>query len=173
MIDLNIGGACPRRALTYALARALICPSGPLDAPLPKGGLGLVAVNGNLQDGIAMVADIAAKAGRTWLMANFADDHTNICSGIVQLRPTVLGVEVTTVHPFLLEDGAPMTLISSCAKRAFAFDAQGQITDVPPPVPLHASRGADRGWGELRRRMKASAKGANFWPWESWEIRVA
>ena len=173
MIDLNIGGACPRRAITYAMPRALVCPSGPLDAPLPVPGFGVVAVNGNLHEGVTMFSGIAAKTGRTWLMAGFADDYTSICRDIVLLRPTLMGVEITTVHPFIEKDGAAMILLSACATRAFAFDERGQISDVPTPSRSRASRGADRGWGELKRRMRASAVGHEFWPHESWEIRVA
>lgn len=173
MIDLNIGGACPRRAITYALPRALMCPSSPLDAPLPVPGFGVVAANGNLHEGVVICSNIAARTQRTWLMAGFADDYTSICSDIVMLRPTSAGVEITAVHPFIEKDGAAMILLSACATRAFAFDERGQISDVPPPPRSRASLGADRGWGELKRRMRASAVGHEFWPHESWEIRVA
>ncbi|PKP90907.1 MAG: hypothetical protein CVT75_10385 [Alphaproteobacteria bacterium HGW-Alphaproteobacteria-14] len=120
-----------------------------------------------------MFSRIAAKTGRTWLMAGFANDYTSICRDIVLLRPTLMGVEITTVHPFIERDGAAMILLSACATRAFAFNARGQIADVPPPPRSSVSRGADRGWGELKRRMRASAVGHEFWPLESWEIRVA
>lgn len=173
MIDLNIGGACLRRAITYALPRALVCPSGPLDAPLPVPGVGVVAVNGDLHEGVTMFGRIAARTGRTWLMAAFGDDYTSICRDIVLMRPTLIGVEITTVHPFIEKDGAAMILLSACATRAFAFDERGQIADVPAPPRSSVSRDAVRGWGELMRRMKASAMGDDFWPHESWEIRVA
>jgi hypothetical protein len=173
MIDLNIGGACPRRAISYALPRALVCPSGPPDAQLPVPGFGVVAVNGNLHEGVVMFSRIAAQTGRTWLMAGFANDHTSICRDIVLMRPALMGVEITTVHPFIEKDGAAMILLSACATRAFAFDEYGQISDVPPPPRASVSRGADQGWRELKRRMKASAMGDDFWPHESWEIRVA
>jgi hypothetical protein len=173
MIDLNIGGACPRRALTYAFPRALLFPSGPLDAPLPSLGLSVMAVNGSLQECIAMFSGIAAKTGRTWLVANFADDFTDECRGIVQLRPTETGIDVTMVHPFLPKGGAAMILLSACVTRAFAFNARGEIVDVPPPPRSKVSRGIDRGWAELKRRMMASAKGNDLWPHDSWEIRVA
>jgi hypothetical protein len=173
MIDLNIGGACPRRPLIHALPRALMFPSGPLDVPLPDPGLSVIAVNGNLQEAIGMFSGIAAKTGRTWLVVNFADDFTNKCRGIVQLHPAAAGVDVIMVHPFLPKRGASMVLVSACVTRAFAFNARGEIVDVPPPPRSKVSRGIDRGWAELKRRMMASAKGNDLWPHESWEIRVA
>jgi len=173
MIDLYIGGACPRRSLTYALPRALVCPSAPLDASLPNSGLGVIASNGSMKDSIPVISKVVAKTGRTWLVANFEDEYTNICNGIMHMRPTPAGVDIVMVHPFLSDNAAPMTLVSSCAGRAFGFDAHGQEIDLPPPERSKASAGADRGWGELKRRMEASAKGYGFWPWESWELCVA
>ncbi len=120
-----------------------------------------------------MFSRIAAQTGRTWLMAGFADDYTSICSDIVLMRPTAVGVEITTVHPFIEKDGAAMILLSACTTRAFAFDERGQVSDLPPPPRSSVSRGADRGWDALKRKMRASAVGHEFWPHESWEIRVA
>lgn len=173
MIDLYIGGACPFRALAFALPRALICPSGPLDGPVPDGGLGVVATCGSMEDTVEVISSIAAWTGQPWLAGRFEDRFTSICSGIVLVRPVPTGVEVMMVHPFLQKEGAAMILISACAGRAFAFDAQGQIREVPPPKRDKASAGADRGWGELRRRMKASTLGHSVWPHRSGELRFA
>jgi hypothetical protein len=171
MIDLYIGGACPYRALTFALPRALICPSGPLDGPVPKGGLGVVTACGSMKHTVKALTIMAAETGQPWLIGQFADRFTSICSGITLLRPVPKGVETMMVHPFIEKEGAPMILISSCAGRAFAFDAQGQIRDVSPPKRDKASAGADRGWGELRRRMKGSALGNSVWPHGVAELR--
>ncbi len=173
MIDLYIGGACPLRAMTYALSRALICPLAPLTAPLPQGGLGVVTACGRLEDAIAFTSRTAARTDRPWLLAHFEHAFTSTCSGIMLMLPVPTGVEIMMVHPFLQKKGAPMILISACAKRAFAFDAQGEISEVSPPKRSKASAGADRGWAELKRRMQASAAGHPFWPHESYEIRVA
>jgi hypothetical protein len=173
MIDLYIGGACPYRAMTFALTRALICPSGPLDGPVPKGGLGVITACGSMENTVKALTIMAAETGRPWLLGRFADRFTSICSGITLLRPVPKGVETMMVHPFIEQEGAPMILISACAGRAFAFDADGEITEVPPPRRSKASAGADRGWAELKRRMRASAEGCSFWPHEAHEIRVA
>jgi len=173
MIDLYIGGACPGRALTYALPRALICPSAPLDAPLPAGGLGVVASCGSMEDTVTTVSRAAAQTGRPWLAGQFSNRFTSICSGILLARPVPAGVEIMMVHPFVQKKNASMILISACATRAFAFDGDGQIMDLPPPKRSKASAGADRGWTELKRLMKASVQGQSFWPRESWEIHVA
>jgi len=171
MIDLYIGGACPYRAMAFALPRALICPSGPLDGPVPTDGLGVVTACGSMKDTVKALTILPAKTGQPWLVGRFADRFTSICSGITLLRPVPKGVENMMVHPFIEQEGAPMILISACAGRAFAFDAQGQIRDVSPPKRDNASAGADRGWGELRRRMKASTLGHSVWPHRSGELR--
>ena len=172
MIDLYIGGACPRRSLTYALPRALICPSAPLDAPLPGTGLSVTAAFGSAPDVVQLVAEVAAQSCRPWLAALF-EDHSSTCNGILLVRPVAKQVHVVMVHPFIASKGAPMILVSACARWAFAVDEDGEISDVPPPKRAKASAGADRGWAELKRLMKASTQGHSFWPRKSWELQVA
>jgi hypothetical protein len=126
-----------------------------------------------MEDTLAAVSNLAARTGRPWLAGMFGDEYTNICSGILLVHSVSAGLEIMMVQPFVENDGAPMILISACAGRAFAFDEDGQIMEVKPPKRSKASAGADRGWAELKRLMKASAMGCSFWPRESCELRFA
>ncbi|WP_296720989.1 hypothetical protein [Erythrobacter sp.] len=172
MIDLNLGGACPRRPLTYALARAMKYPNAPIDVPLGDCDLGVVASNGSMAEGIEVLGDVALRSGRSWLMARFADDITTECRDLVLLRPVDEGILIGTVEPCLLRPGAPMILVSTDRTRAFEMTAAGQLVDRPVPRPAQVSGGTARAWDELIRRMRLLTTASGQFPHQSWEIHL-
>lgn len=172
MIDLNLGGACPRRPLTYALARAMKYPNAPIDVPLGDCDLGVVASNGSLAEGIEVLGDFALRSGRSWLMANFADNITTECRDLVLLRPVDEGILVGTVEPCMLRPGGPMILVSADRTRAFEMTAAGQLVDRPVPRPARVKEGIERAWAELIRRMRLLTNASLQFRHESWEIHL-
>lgn len=52
------------------------CPNAPIDVPLGECNVSVVATGGSLAEGIEMLGDVALRSGRSWLIANFADDIT-------------------------------------------------------------------------------------------------
>lgn len=171
MINLDLGGACPRRPLTYVLPRAMIHPNGPADASLKGFGLSVIASNGSLLEGTAMMSGIAIKSGKPWLLANFPDERTSICDGLVLHRPHRDKFEVGMVEPCLLRSGCAMILVAADRSRAYRADPQGNLVECAVPRPARAAAGVERAWDELKRRMHAVLEGKRF-RYESWEILV-
>ncbi|WP_296722011.1 hypothetical protein [Erythrobacter sp.] len=172
MIDLNLGGACPRRPLTYAFIRAMKYPNAPIDVPLGECNVGVVASNGSSAEGIEVIGDVALRSGRNWLMANFADNITTECRDLVLLRPVDEGILIGTVEPCLLRPGAPMILVSADRTRAFEMTAAGQLVDRPVPRTARVKEGIERAWAELIRRMRALTTDSGEFRHESWEIHI-
>lgn len=172
MIDLNLGGACPRRTLTFALPRAMKNPHAPLDAELGHCDLGVAAIGGVMSEGIEMLGDVALRRGCTWLMASFADNHTTLCQGLVMLRPVDGGLLIGTVEPCLVRPGAAMILVAEDRSRAFAMDAAGLLGECPVPRPAKAREGIARGWADLKRRMRGLATESGAFRHASWEIHL-
>ena len=172
MIDLNLGGACPRRPITYALPRAMKARHAPLDGELGHCELGVVAANGTISEGIEVLGDIALRHGRTWLMASFADIHTTLCRGLVLLHPTDGGILIGLVEPCLVRPGAAMILVAEHRSCAFAMDAAGVFAECPVPRPAKAKEGIARGWADLKRRMRAPTTERGAFRHASWELHL-
>lgn len=172
MIDLKNVGACPRRPITYALPRAMKYPNAPVDGPIDTCELGVVAANGEMAEGIEVMGKVALRSGRNWLLANFEDDFTALCRGLVLLRPVDAGLLIGMVEPCLLRAGAPMILVSADRTRAFEMTAGGCLVDRPVPRPARVEEGIERAWAELIRRMRAVTTAGGAFRHESWELHL-
>lgn len=172
MIDLKNVGACPRRPITYALRRAMKYPTASVDAPIGNCELGVVAANGEMAEGIEFMGKVALRSGRNWLLANFEDDFTSLCRGLVLLRPVDAGLLIGMVEPCLLRAGAPMILVSADRTRAFEMTAGGGLVDRPVPQPARVKKGIDRAWTELVRQMRAVTTDNGAFRHESWELHL-
>ena len=171
MIDLNLGGACPRRPLTYVLPRAMWHPRGPADASIKGCGLGVGASNGELTGGIRAMADVALRTKTPRVLANFADDGTTKCDGLFILKPMGHEVMIGLVEPYILRKGSPLILVRGDRSRAFSINAAGKLIECPvPPMSLMAA-GVERGWAEIRRRMADVIEGTAF-RYPSWAVLV-
>lgn len=173
MIDLKNVGACPRRPMTFALPRAMKYPNAPVDVPLGDCDLGVVAANGEMEEGIEVMGRVALRSGRNWLLANFENNYTTLCRGLVLLRPVNAGLLIGMVEPCLLRAGAPMILVSADRTRAFEMTAGGRLVDRPVPRPARVKEGIERAWNELIRRMGALTTGDGTFRHESWELYLA
>ncbi|NCP14628.1 MAG: hypothetical protein GW858_10770 [Sphingomonadales bacterium] len=172
MIDLTDVGACPRRPLTYALSRAMKYPNAPVDVPLGDCDLGVVATGGSMSEAIEMLGNAALRSGRSWLMANFQDDVTTECRGLVLLRPVEQGILIGMVEPCLLRPGAPILLVSTDRTRCFEMTAAGRLVDRQVPRPARVKEGIERAWAELVRRMRLLTAANGQFRYESWEIHL-
>lgn len=172
MIDLNLGGACPRRPLTYALARAMKHPNGPLDVELGPCDLGVVATNGTMSEGIEALARMGLLSRGSWLIASFLDEATTLCSGLVLLLPTDGGIFFSIVEPCVLRAGAPMILVTADRTHAFGLTAAGRLIERPVPRPARVRDGIERGRADLVRRMRALTTDGGAFRYESWEVHI-
>ncbi len=171
MIDLNLGGACPRRPLTYVLTRAMWHPRGPADASIKGCELGVGASNGELAEGINVMADVAFRTKMPWVLANFADDVTTRCDGLFMIKPMGDEVLIGLVEPYILRSGSPLILVGGDRSRAFSIDAAGKLIECPVPPTSRMAAGIDRGWSEIRRRMADVIEGTAF-RYPSWAVCV-
>ncbi|MFW5653260.1 MAG: hypothetical protein ACOC0P_04370, partial [Planctomycetota bacterium] len=146
MIDLNLGGGCPRLALTHVLPRAMVIPNLSADAPLTGIELAVVAMNGSIDEAIPVLAKTARDHRRPWLMAAFENRVTPFCSGLVLFRPLPLGIEIGMVEPCLLKDGDAIMLVAADRTKAFAIDEAGRLAERPMPRPARVGPGIDRAW---------------------------
>lgn len=171
MIDLNLGGACPRRPLTYVLPRAMWHPRGPADASIKGCELGVGASNGELVEGIKVMADVALRTKTPWVLANFANDGTTRCDGLFILKPMGDEVLIGLVEPYILRKGSPLILVGGDRSRAFSINAAGKLIECPVPPASQIAAGVDRGWAEIRRRMADVIEGTAF-RYPSWAVLV-
>lgn len=171
MIDLNLGGACPRRPLTYVLMRAMWHPRGPADASIQGCELGVGASNGELGEGINVMADVVFRTKTPWVLANFRDDVTTRCDGLFMIKPMGDEVLIGLVEPYILRKGSPLILVGGDRSRAFSINALGKLIECPVPPTSQIAAGVDRGWAEIRRRMADVIEGTAF-RYPSWTFCV-
>jgi len=171
MIDLNLGGACPRRPLTYVIPRAMWHPRGPADASIKGCELGVAASNGELIEGIRVMADVASRTKSTWVLANFPNEVATTCDGLFIIKPLGRDFLVGSVQPYIVRKGAPMILVGSDRSRAFSINADGKLIDCPVPPTSRMAAGVERGWAEIRRRMADVIEGTAF-RYPSWAVCV-
>lgn len=172
MIDLNLGGGCPRLALTHVLPRAMVTPNLSADASLAGIELAVVAMNGSIGEAIPVLAKTARDHSRPWLMAAFENGDTPICSGLVLFRPLPLGIEIGMVEPCLLKDSGAIMLVAADRSKAFAIDGAGRLAEQPTPRPARIGSGIAQAWDCLKSRMRELTEGSSRFPLPSWELQL-
>ncbi|GMN01663.1 hypothetical protein [Erythrobacter sp. MTPC3] len=170
MVDFDLGEACPRRKLSYALADAMDLPIDP--------GPGTNAVKLGILDypseeaidGLAL----AAIAGRQdELLSLFADRSSESFICLALLYRTRDGVETIKVDPCRLKRGKPIILVSADRRRAFKLDDRCILTTCPVPTRAKLARGIENAWADLRASMQNVAVDPRHWdqqpigePWD-------
>jgi hypothetical protein len=147
-------------------------PNAPVDVPLGNCELAVAAINGEMSEAIEFMGKVALRSGRNWLLANFEDDFTALCRGLVLLRPVDAGILIGMVEPCLLRAGAPMILVSVDRTRAFEMTAGGRLADRPVPRPARVNEGIELAWNKLIRQMRAVTKDDGKFRHESWELHL-
>ena len=151
MIDLDIGGACPRQQLTYALLQALGLPTDP--------GPGTDALTIGTMDypsepALEMVARAAMKARQDSLLALFANDQSSTCAGLALIYRTMEGAQIMQVEPCRLRRSKPMLLVTTDRRYAFRLDSRCQLTSCPVPSRAKLEHGVERAWDDIRAAMR-------------------
>lgn len=172
MIDFTSVGACPRRPLSYVLSRAMFRPNGPADASVKDFELGVVASNGTMREGIETMFGIALRSNRPWLLANFSDDVTSQCGGLVLLKPVDGGLLIGLVEPCIVRPGAPLILVATDRSRAFKAGDEGKLIECDVPRPSRLAAGIERARTELIRRMRSVITEAGLFRHESWKLHL-
>jgi hypothetical protein len=147
-------------------------PTASVDVPIGNCELAVAAINGEISEAIEFMGKVALRSDRNWLLANFTDDITALCQGLVLLRPVDAGLLIGMVEPCLLRAGAPMILVSADRTRAFEMTAGGGLLDRPVPRPAKVKEGVERAWTELVRRMRAVTTDDGAFRHESWELHL-
>ena len=156
MIDLDLGGACPRQPLMHVLSGALGAPSklqGEASAP---GSLNFVVMNGELLASAASLGSIAAQTGSDWLMSSYADPVTTQCQRLVLAQRTAAGIVVSDAQPCRLPGQARMLLLTNRGE-AFVVDPAGRLVSFRAPLPPQALQGILRAWDEIHSGMRELA----------------
>lgn len=160
MIDLDIGGACPRQRLTYALSQGLGLPTD------PGAGTDTLAV-GTMdypsEVALEMVARAAMKARQDSLMALFADDRTFACAGLALVYRTRQGARIMQVEPCRLRRGKPMVLVTTDRRHAFRLDQRCLLTSCAVPPRAKVERGVEQAWKDMRTAMLSVELGPEQW----------
>lgn len=151
MIDLDMGGACPRQRLTCALSQALGLPIAP--------GAGTDAFTIGTMDhpseqALEMVGRAALMARQDSLLAIFADAGTSACSGLALIYRTRDGARIMQVEPCRLQSGKPMALVTTDRRHAFRLDPRCVLTTLAVPSRVKVDRGVARAWDDLRAAMR-------------------
>lgn len=172
MKNLKLGGACPRRPLTHAIPRAMMHPTGPIDATLGDCELGVFAFSGTYPDCIKVLSGVAIDKRRPWLAVTFADDVSTQLRGLLLMRPMGKQLYVCLVEPCLLRAGTPMVLVSADHMLAYEMDTHGRLVERPVPPQAKLKKGIERAWADLTRRMLAVTTQAGEYRFNSWMVAV-
>lgn len=151
MIDLDIGGACPRQPLTLALLEGLgmdVDP-GPGTDTFTIG----TADHPSLE-AIEMIARATLASRQDSLFAMFDDTETSICTALALIYRTRSGASVMQVEPCRSKQGRPMILVTTDRTKAFSLDERQILTSVPVPPRAKTERGIKRAWDEIRASMR-------------------
>ena len=151
MIDLDIGGACPRQPLTCALSQALGLPTDP--------GAGTDALTIGTMDypsepALEMVSRAAMQERQDSLMALFANDQTSTCAGLALIYRTKDGAQIMQVEPCRLQRSKPITLVTTDRRRAFRLDKRCVLRSCDVPSRAKVERGVERAWADIRGTMR-------------------
>jgi hypothetical protein len=172
MIDLNLGGACPRRSLVHVLPRTMVVPNVCAYEPLTGINFAVMACDGALRDSIPILANSVQDTGRPALIATFAEAKLSVCSGLTLFRPVPTGVEIGMVEPCLLRNGGAITLLAADRSKLFKLNAQGKLVERRVPTAAHKGDGVDRGWADLKRCMAELTRQSGRFPLASWEVHI-
>ena len=150
MIDLDIGGACPRQQLTCALTQALGLPTDP--------GAGTDALTIGTMDypseaALEMVARAAMQARQDSLMALFANDQTSICGGLALIYRTRDGARIMQVEPCRQSRSKPIIVVTTDRRHAFRLDKRCLLRSCAVPSRSKVERGVERAWQDIRAAM--------------------
>lgn len=172
MIDLNLGGACPRRTFSHILPRAMVLPNLSAYEPLADINFAVMACDGTLTACIPMLANSVNETGRPLLIASFADAKLPVCTGMTLFRPVPSGVEVGMVEPCLMRNGDAITLVAADRSKAFGLDAMGEVVERRVPKAARNGKAIDRAWNDLKRRMRELSGPTGRFPLASWEVHL-
>lgn len=151
MIDLDMGGACPRQRLTCALSQALGLPTAP---GAGTDALAIGTMDNPNEQALEMVGRAAIVARQDSLLAIFADDGTSACSGLALIYRTRDGVRIMQVEPCRLQSGKPVALVTTDRRFAFRLDARCVLTTQAVPSRAKVDRGVARAWDDIRTVMR-------------------
>lgn len=171
MIDLNLGGACPRRSLVHVLPRAMVVPNVCAYEPLTGINFAVMACDGALRDSIPILANSVQDAGRPALIAAFAP-KLPVCTGMTLFRPLRDGVEVGMVEPCLVNDGDAIMLVAVDRSKLFRIGAKGELVARRVPKAMQNGQAIDRAWADLRHRMSKLVEPTGHFPLASWEVHL-
>jgi hypothetical protein len=171
MIDLNLGGACPRRSLVHVLPRAMVVPNVCAYGPLTGINFAVMACDGALRDSIPMLANSVQDTGRPALIATFAPKLA-VCTGMTLFRRLREGVEVGMVEPYLVNDGDAIMLVAADRSKLFRIDAKGELVERRVPKVVRNGEAIDRAWADLKRRMSELVEHTGCFPLASWEVHL-
>ena len=150
MIDLDIGGACPRQPLTCALTQALGLPTDPgagIDA------LSIVTMDYPSEAALEVVARATMQTRQDSLMALFANDQTSICGGLALIYRTRDGAQIMQVEPCRLSRSKPIMLVTTDRRHAFRLDKRCLLRSCAVPSRVKVERGVERAWADIRAAM--------------------
>ena len=151
MIDLDIGGACPRQPLTCALLQALGLPTDPGAA---TDALTVGTMDYPSEPALEMVARAAMKSRQDSVLAMFANEQTSSCAGLALIYRTKDGAQVMQVEPCRLGRSKPMVLVTTDRRNAFRLDKRCLLASCAVPSRAKVERGVERAWDEIRAAMR-------------------
>lgn len=151
MIDLDMGGACPRQQLTCALSQALGLPTAP---GAGTDALAIGTMDYPSEPALEMVARAAMRVRQDSLMALFADDQTTTCAGLALIYRTRSGAQIMQVEPCRLRRSQPIVLVTTDHRRAFRLDQRCLLTSGGVPSRAKVERGVERAWDDIRAAMR-------------------
>jgi hypothetical protein len=172
MIELNLGGGCPRRSLIHVLPRAMVLPNPSPYESLPGINFAVASMNGALRKHIPVLASSVQSAGRPMLVVAFADAKLPVCTGMTLFRPVPAGVEVGMVEPCLARDDEAIMLLAADRSKLFKLDARSELVERRVPKAARNGDGIERAWSDLKRRMTELTQHTGRFPLASWEVHV-
>lgn len=160
MIDLHIGGACPRQPLTLALLQGMGIPAEPAPG---TDAFSIGTLDYPSEAAIELIARAAMATRQDSLMALFADTETSLCGGLALIYRTLNGVSVFQVEPCRLKQDQPMILITRDRSKAFALNERFILTTRPVPPAARIRRGIDLAWAEIKAAIRTMEVDPAHW----------
>jgi len=153
MINLDIGGACPRQPLTLALLEGfgMDIDPGPGTDTFTVG-----TVDYPTAEAIEAIGRATMASRQDSVLAMFADDRTTVCTALALIYRTRSGASVMQVEPCRTKRGRPMILVTTDRQKAFKLDERQILTTVPVPPRVKTDRGIQQAWEEIRTSMRSA-----------------